>query len=518
MKTEHRAMESGKGFLGWVARSGNRLPVPALLFLWLCLFLMGLSALVAAFGVSVVLPGQAEPVSVRSLLSAEGIRWILTHTVDNFVTFAPVGTVLVAMLGLGVAEHSGLLKVLLQGLVRRTPRWLLTWVVVLAGILSNLAMDAGYVVLIPLAALMFAVAGRPPLAGIAAAFAGVSAGYSANLFLGPVDVILSGMSTEAVAIVNPDYRVPVAGNYYFIVASTLLLSVLGAVVTERWVLPHLRAESKEPENAQHENGESEARVPPVLTQQERHALWAVGAWTLVFLVVVLGTTLPEGAPLRDPAREGLGGMVAIQGVVVLIALYAAVAGWLFGRLSGQFRDGAAVITAMETTMSTMAGYLVLMFFAAQFVNFFAWSHLGTALAVAGANWLGELALPGGFLLVIFVALAAFINLFIGSASAKWGLLAPVFVPMLYLLGLSPEATQMAFRIGDSTTNIISPLMPYFGVVVAFAQRYKSDLGIGTLMAMMLPYSIAFLLGWSGLLLVWFWLGWPLGPDAPILLL
>lgn len=506
------AIKSPPGALAAIARWGNRLPAPALLFLWLSLALVLISAVVAAFDVSTRLPGQDERIAVRSLLSAEGVRWALTHTVDNFVSFAPVGTVLVAMMGLGVAEHSGLLRVLLERLVRRTPRGLLSWVVVFAGTLSNLAMDAGYVVLIPLAGLMYAAAGRPPLAGIAAAFAGVSAGYSANLLIGPVDAILSGMSTEAVAIVAPEYTVGVEANYYFAAVSTLVLSVLGAWVTERWVMPYLARTA-----GSEERGNPVPDEAVALSPADRRGLWLVAGWTLLFVSGVLAASVPEGAPLRDPDSPGFLGSAAMQGVVVLIALYAAVAGWLFGRFSGRYGSSQALVQAMEGTMATMAGYLVLMFFAAQFVNYFAWSQLGTLLAVSGAEGLKGLAVPNSVLLIVFVLMAAFINLFVGSASAKWGLLAPVFVPMLFLLGVSPEATQMAFRIGDSSTNIITPLMPYFGVVVAFAQRYKPDLGIGTLMAMMLPYSIVFLLGWSALMLVWFWLGLPLGPGAPMLL-
>lgn len=505
------------GWLDFIERQGNRLPPPALLFMWLCLALILLSALSAALGLEASLPseqgGAERRIAARSLLSGEGIRWILTHTVENFVGFAPVGSVLVAILGLGIAEQSGLLRLLLERLVAVTPRLLLSWVVVFAGIMSNLALDAGYVVLIPLAGLLFAAAGRPPLAGIAAAFAGVSAGYSANLLLGPVDAILAGMSTEAVALVADDYTVSVAGNYYFAAASTLVLSLVATLVTERWVMPHLAAQAREPSN--------QARTPetaqaPVLAGVRR-GLWALAAWTLVFGLVLFWASVPESGLLRDPGAPGLINSALVQGVVVLLALYFAVAGWLFGRISGSFQSGRDVIAAMETTMSTMAGYLVLMFFAAQFVNYFAWSQLGSLLAALGAQTLSGWALPSSLLLVVFVLLAAFINLFVGSASAKWGLLAPVFVPMLYLLGISPEAAQMAYRIGDSSTNIITPLMPYFGVVVAFAQRYRPELGIGTLVAMMLPYSLAFLVSWTGLLLAWFFLGWSLGPGAPMLL-
>jgi aminobenzoyl-glutamate transport protein len=505
--TEHSHNHSSwQRFLGGIERAGNRLPIPAVLFIWLCLFLMVLSWLFAASGVQAQLPGRAESVIARSLLSPEGLRWILTHTVDNFVAFAPVGSVLVVMLGMGVAEHSGLLKVLLERLVLAAPRVLLTWVVVLAGILSNLALDAGYVVLIPLAAMLFAAAGRPALAGIAAGFAGVSAGYSANLLLGPVDAILAGISTEAVALVAEGYQVGIASNYYFAAVSTLLLSAVGVWVTEKLVVPYLSTEKTGPVS----------RIEP-LSAESRRGLWAVLIWTLVFGLLLAAGSATEGGWLRDPEQPGFLASATLQGIVEVIAIYAGVAGWIFGRVSGRYTNSRDAVQGMETAMSTMATYLVLMFFAAQFVNYFAWSQLGTIMAITGAGWLQGLELNAGLLLVMLVLITASINLFVGSASAKWALLAPVFVPMLYLLGISPEATQVAYRIGDSSTNIITPLMPYFGVVIAFAQRYRSEFGIGTLVAMMLPYSVAYLMSWSGLLLVWLWLGWPLGPGAPMIL-
>ncbi len=332
---EYQAESEKISWLTRLERAGNRLPAPALLFLWLCLALVLLSAVFAALEFSASVPGSDREVAARSLLSAEGVRWILTHTVDNFVSFAPVGAVLVAMLGLGIAEHSGLLRVVLEQLVRRAPRPLLTWVVVLAGIVSNLAMDVGYVLLIPLAGLLFAAAGRPPLAGIAAAFAGVSAGYSANLLIGPVDAILAGMSTEAAAIVDEGYTVGVAANYYFAVASTLLLSLVGAWVTERWVVPHLarsepsEALSEQVEDEDHQEFSSESRQGS--SPKERRGLYTVGVWTLVFVALLVWASVPDGAILRDPEQPGFLNSALMQGIVVAIAFYAAVAGWLFGQ-------------------------------------------------------------------------------------------------------------------------------------------------------------------------------------------
>jgi aminobenzoyl-glutamate transport protein len=481
-----------------VERIGNRLPNPALLFVWLAAFIAATSWLASLLGWQANLPG-GESVAARNLLSAEGVRWLLGSMVDNFVGFAPVGAVLVTMLGLGVAEHSGLLRCVLLRLVRHARGAMLSVMVVLTGILSNLAFDVGYVLLIPLAGVLFQMAGRPPLAGVAAAFAGVSAGYSANLLLGPADVILAGITQEAVAGVAPDYRVSVASNYYFTVASTFVLALVGAWVTERWVAPFL-ADSDEHGSAELDR--------PQQSPNDAKALWGVGVWTLFFAALVLWASVANSAPLRDDAGE-----IELTILVPLIAIYAAMAGLMFGRLSGRYQKTGDMVAGMEEAMMTLASYLVIMFFAAQCVAWFNWTGLGALIAATGASWLSALEGQAVLLLLAFILVSALINLFVGSASAKWALLAPVFVPMLYLLGVTPEQAQMAYRIGDSSTNIITPLMPYFAVVVAFAARYRKDCGMGTLAAMMLPYSLSFLLVWSLMFALWLLVGLPLGPQA-----
>ncbi len=493
--------------LSSIERLGNRLPHPTLLFIYLCGLMLILSALCHWLAVSAIHPVSGELLQAGNLLSRQGLAYILTSGVSNFTQFAPVGTVLVAIMAIGVAEHSGLLGVVLRATVLKAPPRLLTFAVVLAGVLSSLAADAGYVVLIPLAAIAFSSVGRSPIAGIAAAFAGVSGGYSANLLIGPLDAILSGLSTEAAQLVAPNYQVSAAANYYFILASTLLVAVVGSWVTERLVEPRLSGGAGDTALAAGAGLES-------ITVSERRGLKVVAWFSLVFIALLLWGLLPgdgvlraaDGSVLRSPF---------IQGIVLLISIYAAISGWLYGRFSGSFSSSQQLIEGMEKSMATMASYLVLMFFAAQFVNYFAWSQLGIISAIEGAQWLQQLDLSTPLLLVSFVLLAALLNLVIGSASAKWALMAPVFVPMLLLVGISPEATQMAYRIGDSTTNIITPLMPYFGVVVAFVQRYDRSAGIGTIIATMLPYSLALLVAWSGLLMLWILLELPLGPEAAI---
>ncbi|MBR9913088.1 MAG: AbgT family transporter [Gammaproteobacteria bacterium] len=495
-------------FLSRLEHIGNRLPHPAMLFVYLCGLVLLLSLLCALAGVSAVHPVSGDTVQAINLLNSVGLHKILTQTVTNFTQFAPVGTVLVAIMGIGIAEHSGLIGAVLRAGVTRAPAGLLTFIVVFAGVMSSLAADTGYVVLVPLAAMMFVAVGRHPLAGIAAAFAGVSGGYSANLLIGPLDVILAGLSSEAAHLVDAEYEVSAAGNYYFIVVSTLLVSVVGTWVTERLVEPRL---------AEHKLTAHNEAPAQGLTPEEKRGLIVVALFSLGFAVLLLWGLVPADGLLRDPETGSVLKSPFIRGIVVIIAVYAGLAGILFGRSSGKWKSSSEFVLAMERSMVTMAGYLVLMFFAAQFVSYFSWSQLGVIAAINGAQLLQVLQLPPTLLLLVFVFMAAAINLLVGSASAKWALIAPIFVPMLMLLGIAPEATQMAFRIGDSATNIITPLMPYFGVVVAYAQAYDKSVGIGTIMVTMLPYSVMFLLSWSLLLLLWLWFGWPLGPGVETLL-
>ena len=490
-------MKTSAGWLTRIETLGNRLPHPALLFVWLALAVIVLSVLLAWLGASASHPVTLNDYQVRSLLSAEGLRYLSGSLVSNFTGFAPLGIVLVAMLGIGIAEQSGLLGASLGALVRAAPDKLLVPVIALAGVLSSMAVDAGYVVLIPLAAILFQLAGRHPLAGIAAAFAAVSGAFSANLLVGPVDALLAGISTEAARLENPDALVTATANYWFMLASSVLVTLLVTLVTVRWVEPRL---------GQPTDPSQQAELP----SHDRRALRLAGLTALASILLILALALPANAPLRHPESGGLIPSPFIDGIVVLIALVAALAGIVYGFACKQFRHAGDVIAAMEDTMSSLAGYLVLMFFAAQFVAWFGWSGMAAVIAIQGAGWLSTLALPDTLLLLMFVLLAACLNLLVGSASAKWALLAPVFVPMLMLLGISPEASQAAYRVGDSSTNIITPLMPYFALVLGFARRYQNDAGVGTLMALMLPYSLTLLAAWMLLLGGWLLLGIPLG--------
>ncbi len=490
--------------------TGNVLPHPVTLFVIFGGLVLILSAVASRLGLAVTLTrvdGSLDTVEATSLLSAEGIRYLFSSAVTNFTGFAPLGTVLVAMLGVGAAEQTGLIKTGLRGLVLSTPPRLITSTVVFAGVMSNVASDAGYVVLVPLGGLVFLSVGKHPIAGIAAAFAGVSGGFSANLLISTIDPLLGGITTEAASFIDPGYAVEPTANWYFMIVSTFMVTVLGTWITERIVEPRLGPYV----------GSTDVvldRLTPAENKGLKAALVAVAATAGAIALLVV----PPHGVLRNPETGTiLGHSAFMAGLVPIIALLFFVPGVTYGIATGSIRSDRDIAHALGRSMGTMGDYLVLAFVAGQFVAWFGHSRLGTLVAVKGADFLQATGLTGIPLLIGFVLVAALINLFIGSASAKWAIMAPVFVPMFMLVGYSPEQTQLAYRIGDSVTNIISPLMPYFAIIIAFAQKYQKDIGLGTLIAVMVPYSMVFLMGWILLMVVWSLLGLPIGPGAPVVL-
>jgi aminobenzoyl-glutamate transport protein len=506
-------------FLNLVEKGGNALPHPATLFLLLALFVIVLSWLLSLLDISVVDPTTSEVVEPVNLMNREGLHKILTMMVKNFTGFAPLGTVLVAMLGIGIAESSGLIGTGLRLLVLKAPERLLTFVLVFSGVLSNMASEVGYVLLVPLGAIIFLAAGRHPIVGMAAAFAGVSGGYSANLFLGTVDPLLSDLSTEAARIVDPEYVVNPTANYYFMFASTFLVALVGTWVTEKIVAPRF---------GKYEGDAEVEEIKPLSDLEKKGLLWATISIVVLAAVVLLGL-LPEDGFLRNPIdlenpeNNSVLKSPFFKGIVAFIFLSAGIAGVAYGIAAKTIKSDAEVMEGMGKTMSTMGLYIVLVFFAAQFVEYFKWSNLGLITAIKGADFLqGALSLESGETLskldlilvsIPFILLAAVINLLMGSASAKWALMAPVFIPMFMLIGISPEYTQVAYRVGDSVTNIISPMMSYFALIIAFMQRYVKNAGIGTVISTMLPYSFFFLIAWSIFLIIWIVLGVDIGPGA-----
>jgi aminobenzoyl-glutamate transport protein len=502
---------------GWLSRSltfiervGNALPHPGTLFALMALLVIVLSAITAQFDLTVVHPGTGDEIRPVNLMTVTGLHRILTQMVPNFTGFAPLGTVLVAMLGIGIAEGSGLIAAALRLMVISAPKRLLTFVLVFAGVMSNTASEIGYVLLVPLAASIFLAAGRHPLAGLAAAFAGVSGGYSANLLLGTIDPLLAGLSEEAAAIVAPGYVVNPAANYYFMAASTFFIAFAGTWVTEKIVIPRLGT---------YTGDEAPEELRSLTIEEGRGLRWALIATVTVTLLLLWAALPVDSVPgagwMRDPTTGALLRSPFMSSIVAFIFIVGAVTGLAYGIGSGTYRSDAQVMKGMGKAMETLGLYMVLVFFAAQFVAYFNWTNLGLIVAVKGAQALGALDIGPIGLMLSFILVAAGINMFMGSASAKWAIMAPVFVPMFMLLGYSPELTQVAYRIGDSTTNIISPMMTYFALIVAFVTRYDPKAGIGTVIATMLPYSIAFMLVWMMLLVVWMLLGLPIGPGAPM---
>ncbi|GAB94526.1 aminobenzoyl-glutamate transport protein [Kineosphaera limosa] len=548
--------------LDWIEKAGNALPHPVSLFAILAVLVLIVSAVMSASGVTVQSPvvGEGE-IGVKNLLDAEGIEYLFTTLVANFIGFAPLGVVLATMIGIGIAEHTGLISAALRGFVLAVPRTLITFGIVFAAIMSSVASDAGYVVLPPLAAMIYAAMGRHPLAGLATAFAGVSAGFSANLLLSGTDVLLGELTIQAAQTIDPAYaeQMNLAMNYYFIIASTFFLAIVGTVVGQYYVEPRLgpyhgpslvsgaapeaaaeteqvpRGTSTSTKSADdaaeiadaagdadgagkadpaESSEEAEVQSLALTPLEKKGMLWAGISLALTCVAIAL-LVVPQNAPLR--ADDG--GIVQspfMSSLVVIIIIAFFVPGLVYGIVVGKIKKDDDAVDMMTKTMSAMALFVVLAFTAGQFIAWFNESNLATFMAVYGAEFLEGINLTGFPLVLMFILIVAFINLFIGSASAKWAILAPVFVPIMMQLGYSPELTQMAYRVADSGTNVISPLLPYFALIIAFAQRYDKGLRIGSLIAVMLPFSIAYLVSWTVMLVLWMLAGIPLGPNAPIL--
>lgn len=490
-------------FLTIIEKVGNALPHPATLFAIFAVAIIFISGIVSALNLEVTHPATGELIKPVSLLTVEGLHMIVIKMVTNFTSFAPLGTVLVAMLGIGVAESSGLMSAGLRLLVLKAPKKLLTFVIVFAGILSNTASEVGYVLLVPLAAIIFLAVGRHPIAGLAAAFAGVSGGYSANLLLGTIDPLLAGLSEEAAHIIDPSYSVNAACNYYFMFVSTFIIAAVGTWVTEKIVEPRL---------GKYEGGATPEELNP-LTKEEKKGLWyAVIAGLGLGIIILLGL-IPDNGFLRDINTGDILNSPFMKGIVAFIFIGAGVMGIAYGIGAKTFKNDSDVMKGMGKSIESLGVYMVLVFFAAQFVAYFNWTNIGLIIAIEGAELLKASGLGAIPLMLSFILVSAIINLVMGSASAKWAIMAPVFIPMFMLLGYSPEFVQVAYRIGDSTTNIISPMMSYFALIVAFVGKYENKAGIGTVIATMLPYSFFFLISWTLLLILWMILGIPVGPGA-----
>ncbi len=451
-----------------------------------------------------------EPLRARSLLSADGIFWTLESMVGNFVSFPPLGVVLVGMLGIGLAERTGFIAALLKAVLLWVPRALLTPAVIFVGIMSSMGLDAGYVVLPPIAAALYKAVGRSPLVGLAAVFAGVSAGFSANLFITSLDPMLAGFTEAGAHLLDPSYRVAATANWWFMIASTLAITLVGWAVTARFVEP--RFAGKPPDEGGMAPLSPVERAAQSLDESERRGLRAGGVALGIALALFAAITWIPGAPLYGADGALPRWVVAI---VPLLFLSFLIPGLAYGFRTQTLRSDRDAARMMGETMASMGPYIVLAFFAAQFIAYFQHSGLGEMLAIAGGQALSRAGPPGPLLMVGFIGVVLVANLFIGSMSAKYAFFAPVFVPMFMQAGISPELTQAAYRVGDSVSNVITPLNPYVVFILVFMQRYVPKAGIGTIVALMLPYALVFAVAWSALLVVWILVGADLGPAGPL---
>lgn len=493
--------------LDYIEYIGNKLPHPATLFALLALIVAITSWIGDIFSLSAIHPADGSKIVIKNLFAADGIRWMYTNVVHNFVNFPPLGYVLAVMIGIGVAEGSGLFNSMIRALVLNAPPKLITGALVFAGVLSHLASEAGYVILIPLGAALFHALGRHPMAGLAAAFCGVSGGFGANFLIGSIDPVLAGLSESAANIIDPAMKVNAAVNFYFMFISAFMIVIVGTWITEKIVEPRLKTY----------DGSAEKIPVDTITPAEQKGLRWAGISLFILIALLVLTVLPENGIFRNPQTGEVLHSPFFDGIITGILLFFLVPGLVYGLIVKTIRNDKDFMKHIIKSMGTMATYIVLVFFAAQFVYFFRYSNLGLIIAINGAEFLKNIGLTGIPLIAAFVLLAAFINMFMGSASAKWAIMAPVFIPMFMLLGYHPALTQAAFRIGDSVTNLITPMMSYFALIVAFAQKYDEKYGIGTIISTMIPYTIILTIIWSVILILWMILGLPLGPDGPLYL-
>lgn len=518
-KKKHGLFQRFLDFVEWL---GNKLPHPVTLFAILAVLTLVFSSIFGILGITVTHPGEGnEEVAVKNLLNAEGISYIFESMTDNFINFAPLGVVLLTMLGIGVAERSGLIGAALKAFVLAIPKNLITAGLVFAGIMSSVASDAGYVVLPPLGALLYLALGRHPLAGLAAAFAGVSAGFSANLLLSGTDVMLAELTAAGATLIDPAYAesINVAMNWYFIAVSVFLLTFVGWFVSAKIVEPRLGSFTMSKEQEEDLSGEDVEGIQTLQPVEKKGLILAFISVIVGLILAALLVVLPN-SPMRGSDELGSYMDTIVQSpfmssLVPIIAILFFIPGVVYGIVTKSIKNDKDVAGQMSDTMASMGMFIVLAFAAGQFVAYFTESNLGLVIGVYGAQLLDSMSLTGVPLLIGFMLVTALINLFIGSASAKWALMAPIFVPILMQLGYSPELTTMAYRVADSSTNIITPLMTYFAIIIAFAQKYDKNIGIGTLISVMLPYSICFFFFWAVMLIIWSLLGLPLGPESPV---
>ena len=520
---DHRDQDGMTGLLGWIEKIGNKLPDPFWLFVILAGVVAVASWLASMAGLSAVDPASGEEIHVESLLTGDNLSRMVTDAVDNFIAFPPLGVILATMLGVAVAEQTGLLAAMVRAMVDRVSPKILTFMVALAGVTGSVASDAIFVIIIPLGAMAFHAAGRSPVVGAMVAFASASAGFNASLILNVTDLLLAGISTSAAQIVDSAYEVSPLANIFFVIPSAIVLSLIITAVTELYVdkkaqgLDHDAIdedelqldESTEPDDA-HLTDDDDLSLTPL---ERKGLIWA-GVTLLLSLAAYFALLFIPGSPFARP-DEGFMESPLIRAIAVPIALMFFVTGLVYGLVVGTINEAADIPEFMAKGLESLLPILVLFFAVSQFLAWFQWSNLGPWTAIKGSELLQSWDLPNVLLFAAFVLMVTLINLFITSGSAQWALMAPVVVPMMMYVDVSPEVTQMLYRIGDSPSNIITPMSPYFALALTFLQKYYKKAGVGTLMSLSLPYSVAMLVGWFLFFMLWYTLGIPLGPGSPM---
>lgn len=505
IKTEKKEKKALFNFLNWLERTGNKLPQPLVIFAFLAVSVIFISAL--ASGSSAIHPLTKEKITVVSLMNKEGFQRIIVNIIKNFVNYPPLGVTLISMLGVSLADKSGLFSTLLRKTLSKAKGSRVIMVVVLISIMSNALGDTGFVLMPPLAAMIFSAAGMNPLVGIFTAYAGVAGGFSANFIICATDMLVVGFTQAATAIIDKDFVVNPVCNWYFTSASTLLLTFVTTWVTVKIVAPRFNNNNYKVEKVEE------------VSHTESKGLKAAAIAALVYIIFILILAVPQNGLLRDPATGSLTSLKAplMGGIAIVITSLFFITGLVYGKVTGTIKSSKDVVRMLGETMSDMGPFIAVVAVSAQFFYFFMWSNLGVVLAIKGAALLQNLGLTGMTVLVPFIILVAIINIFMGSLSAKWGILGTIFVPMFMLMNIHPALTQIAYRIGDSITNCITPLSAYLIITLAIMKRYDKDAGIGTFIANMLPYSLVYFVAWVILLLLWYILKLPLGPGTPIIM-
>ncbi len=498
------------GVVRWIEILGNKLPHPFWIFVWICIFIVVLSAVTSFLGVSATDPSTGDVVEAQNLISGDALRRFVQEMVTNFAHFAPFGLVLVMLMGVSVAERSGLLAVAMRTVAFSVPNKIVLPVIFIIGACGNIGSDAGVVIVPPIAALIFTQMGLNPIAGLIAGYAGATAGFTANFLIAGTDVLLAGISTSITEQMVDGMEVSATSNWYFMIASTVLLGVVGAFIVSRFTIPRCR-------NFEYQLSSDIPTERTSLTSEERKGLRHAGISLLFYVILIAILVVPGWAPLRDPETGGLVPSPFLRGLIPILFFFFAIPGYYYGKATGSIKKSNDVLKFMENGMKELSGYIVLMLVVAQFINLFNWSQLDTILAISGAEFLEASGLVGPFMFVLYMIIVAVINIFMGSGSAKWAIFAPIFIPMLAQLGYNPAFVQLMYRVGDSITNCISPIYPYFPLLLGWIHKYNKNLGIGTIISLLIPYAVILFLMWTVLLFVWFGLGLPIGVGEGIYL-